>query len=71
MKRAYRDLNDRERRARAEDEAFFDMPYGRVRLDVMCWLGVNGLRRIPLDQCCDAARRWIADRGLISREVAR
>lgn len=64
MKRAYRSLPLRDRRARAEDEAFFDMPYGRVRLDVMCWLGVNGLRRIPLDTVCKQARHWLDERGL-------
>lgn len=64
MKRAYRPLSIRERRARAEDEAFFDMPYGRARLDVMCWLGVNGLRRIPLDAVCQQARHWLDERGL-------
>lgn len=71
MKRAYAGLSERERRALAEDEAFFDLPHGGVRLGVLCWLGSNGLRRIPLDQVNAAGRKWLADRGLISQEVAR
>lgn len=64
MKRAYRDLTDRERRARAEDEAFFELPGGAMRLDILCAMGVNGLRRIPLDQVAAPARKWFDDRGV-------
>ncbi len=70
MKRAYADLSDRERRARAEDEAFFDMAFGPTRLDVMCFFGTNGLTRIPFEQLGAAARRWLTDRGLAPQEVA-
>jgi len=71
MKRAYRDLNDRERRARAEDEAFFELPGTSTRLDILCFLGINGCRRIPIDQVGQPARQWLADRGLLPQEVAR
>lgn len=71
MKRKYARLTDRERRAHAEDEAFFDMPYGPTRLDVMCWLGVNGLRRIPLEKVGPTGRKWLAERGLAPQENSR
>jgi hypothetical protein len=71
MKRAYAQLTDRERRARAEEEAFFDLPGTGTRLELLCFLGVNGCRRIPIDQVGPAARQWLDDRGLLPQEVAR
>lgn len=64
MKRAYAPLNDRDRRARAEDEAFFDLPGNATRLDILCVLGLTGLRRIPITEACAPARAWLADRGI-------
>lgn len=64
MKRAYADLPERTRRERAADEAYFDLPGGPTRLDVLCVLQVNGLRRIPITEACPAARRWLTDRGI-------
>jgi hypothetical protein len=71
MKRAYRSLPLRDRRARAEDEAFFELPDGSMRRDALCVLGLKGMRRIPITDACPAARRWLADRGLAPQEGAR
>lgn len=64
MKRAYAELSERARRERAADEAYFDLPGGAMRLDVLCVLQVNGLRRIPITEACPAARRWLDQRGI-------
>lgn len=66
MKRAYRELSDRERWARALDEAFFDLPGTAMRSDLLCALGLASLRRIPIAEVGPKARQWLDDRGITS-----
>ncbi|HRO60253.1 MAG TPA: hypothetical protein PK177_13980 [Burkholderiaceae bacterium] len=73
MKRAYSPLSSTERRARALDEAFFDMPDTPLRSELVVHLRPPTTRipaPLPCDQLSPRAVAWLAERG-ITQETQR
>lgn len=56
-------MTDRERRARAHEEAFFDLLDGQARIHILAFL--DPIRKKPENELSDAARKFLQDRGIL------
>lgn len=72
MKRAYTPLTPAERRVRAVDEVFFDLPDTPLRSELIAHLRSPGSRAgnpVPFADLSARAREWVSERGLAPKEA--